>query len=58
MPDTALEQARDVTIKLHYQTGRFIKLQLYFAARWIMLSEVIFDSGNKKNHQIIIIYLL
>ncbi|XP_051161939.1 discoidin domain-containing receptor tyrosine kinase B [Leptopilina boulardi] len=44
MPDLVLEQARDVTIKLHSRAGRFLKLQLYFAARWIMLSEVIFES--------------
>lgn len=46
IPDLVLEQARDVTIKLHSRAGRFLKLQLYFAARWIMLSEVIFESGN------------
>ncbi|XP_076682969.1 discoidin domain-containing receptor 2 isoform X2 [Andrena cerasifolii] len=44
IPDLVLEQARDVTIKLHSRGGRFLKLQLYFAARWIMLSEVIFES--------------
>jgi discoidin domain receptor family protein 2 len=46
MPDLVLEQARDVTIKLHSRAGRFVKLQLYFAARWIMLSEVVFESGK------------
>ncbi|XP_066592501.1 discoidin domain-containing receptor 2 isoform X2 [Prorops nasuta] len=44
IPDTLLEQAREVTIKLHSRAGRFLKLQLYFAARWLMLSEVIFES--------------
>ncbi|XP_011501342.1 PREDICTED: discoidin domain-containing receptor 2 [Ceratosolen solmsi marchali] len=44
MPDLVLEQARDVTIKLHSRAGRCVKLQLYFAARWIMLSEVVFES--------------
>ncbi|EFN78332.1 Discoidin domain-containing receptor 2 [Harpegnathos saltator] len=46
IPDQVLEQAREVTIKLHSRAGRFLKLQLYFAARWIMLSEVIFESGK------------
>lgn len=46
MPDLVLEQARDVTIKLHSRSGRYLKLQLYFAARWIMLSEVVFESGK------------
>ncbi|XP_043286317.1 discoidin domain-containing receptor 2 isoform X2 [Venturia canescens] len=44
MPDLVLEQAREVTIKLHSRAGRYLKLQLYFAARWIMLSEVVFES--------------
>ncbi|XP_031776700.1 discoidin domain-containing receptor 2 isoform X2 [Nasonia vitripennis] len=44
IPDLMFEQARDVTIKLHSRAGRFIKLQLYFAAHWIMLSEVSFES--------------
>ncbi|KAG7191216.1 hypothetical protein KM043_013191 [Ampulex compressa] len=44
IPDTVLEQAREVTIKLHSRAGKFLKLQLYFAARWIMLSEVSFES--------------
>jgi len=47
IPDQVLEQAREVTIKLHSRAGRFLKLQLYFAARWIMLSEVIFESGKR-----------
>uniref|UniRef100_A0ABD2WJD2 Discoidin domain-containing receptor 2 n=1 Tax=Trichogramma kaykai TaxID=54128 RepID=A0ABD2WJD2_9HYME len=44
MPDVVLEQARDVTVKLHSRAGRFVKLQLYFAARWILLSEIVFES--------------
>lgn len=46
MPDRVLEQARNVSIHLHGRSGRFVKLQLWFAARWIMLSEVTFDSGE------------
>ncbi|XP_065160829.1 discoidin domain-containing receptor tyrosine kinase B isoform X2 [Atheta coriaria] len=44
MPDLVLEHARNVTIKLHNRIGKFIKLQLYFASRWILLSEISFDS--------------
>ncbi|KAJ8977817.1 hypothetical protein NQ317_007518 [Molorchus minor] len=44
MPDLVLEHSRNVTIKLHHRIGRFLKLQLYFASRWILLSEVSFDS--------------
>lgn len=46
MPDRSLENARNVTIHLHNRIGRFIKMRLYFASAWIMLSEVIFESGK------------
>lgn len=46
MPDTIMEHARDVTIKLHHRIGKFVQIHLYFAARWIMLSEVSFISGK------------
>ncbi|XP_049771026.1 discoidin domain-containing receptor 2-like [Schistocerca cancellata] len=44
MPDMVLENARYVTIRLHGRLGRFVRLRLLFAARWIMISEVTFDS--------------
>ncbi|XP_021937561.1 discoidin domain-containing receptor 2 isoform X4 [Zootermopsis nevadensis] len=44
MPDVIMEHARNVTIKLHNRVGRYVRLQLYFAAKWIMVSEVSFDS--------------
>ncbi|XP_018324973.1 discoidin domain-containing receptor 2-like isoform X2 [Agrilus planipennis] len=44
MPDVILEHARNVTIKLHHRIGRLLKVQLYFAARWILISEVSFTS--------------
>lgn len=40
-----LESPRNVSIKLHHRVGRFVKLQLYFAARWILVSEVTFESS-------------
>lgn len=46
MPDRVLENARNVTIHLQYKLARYIKVRLYFAAKWIMLSEVTFDSGK------------
>ncbi|XP_055903632.1 discoidin domain-containing receptor 2-like [Eupeodes corollae] len=45
MPDTVLDHARDVTIKLHHRMGRFLRVRLYFALRWIMLSEISFVSA-------------
>jgi hypothetical protein len=47
MPDPVMEHARDVTIKLHHRVGRYVQLQLYFASKWIMLSEVSFISGKE-----------
>ncbi|XP_017079537.2 LOW QUALITY PROTEIN: discoidin domain-containing receptor tyrosine kinase B [Drosophila eugracilis] len=44
MPDQVLDHARDVTIKLHHRLGRYLQMHLYFAARWMMLSEISFIS--------------
>lgn len=46
MPDTVMENARDVTIKLHHRIGKYVQVHLYFALRWIMLSEVTFVAGK------------
>jgi len=40
MPDTVMETARDVVIHLHHRVGKFIKFDLKFAAKWILMSEV------------------
>jgi discoidin domain receptor family protein 2 len=50
MPDIVLENARNVSINLHGRFGCFVKVQLYFAARWIMISEVVFESGKTGLH--------
>ncbi|XP_054275572.1 discoidin domain-containing receptor 2-like isoform X2 [Macrosteles quadrilineatus] len=44
MEDRIFEHSRNITIKLHHRIGRFVTLQLHFAARWIMISEVNFES--------------
>lgn len=45
-----VERPRDltanITIPLHNRIGRFLRLQLRFSSRWILLSEVSFDSGE------------
>ena len=46
VPDLMIERARNVTVKLHSRIGKYVKLQLWFAAKWIMLSEISFDSGR------------
>lgn len=50
MPDTVLENARDVDIQLHNHVGKYVKIQLYFSNKWIMISEVKFDSGECSLH--------
>ena len=47
MPDLAIENARNVTINLKEEHGQYVMLQLAFAAKWILISEVTFVSGNK-----------
>lgn len=41
-----MDHARDVTIKLHHRVGKYLKINLYFAVKWIMLSEISFISGK------------
>ncbi|TGZ50938.1 Uncharacterized protein DBV15_11023, partial [Temnothorax longispinosus] len=45
MEDKIFEQPRNITIKLHHRIGKFVKLRFSFASRWIMISEVTFDSA-------------
>ena len=44
--DKIFEVSRNITIKLHHRIGKFVKLRFSFAARWIMISEITFDSGK------------
>lgn len=44
--DRIFENARNVTIKLHGAVGKYVRLELFFALKWIMVSEVSFDSGG------------
>lgn len=46
MRDPNMEHARDVTIKLHHRIGRYVKVHLFFAMKWILLSEVSFVSSK------------
>ena len=34
-----------MTTKLHRRVGRFVKIKLYFSSKWILISEVSFDSS-------------
>lgn len=46
MIDNAIEVARDVTIPLEQRVGQFVKIELFFAERWIMISEIRFENGE------------
>jgi discoidin domain receptor family member 2 len=45
MRDTLIDFARNVIIAIPNRIARFIRVELYFDARWIMVSEVRFESG-------------
>jgi len=44
--DSVSEFARTVPIAVPHSVGRFVKLQLFFDDRWMMISEVQFVSGK------------
>ena len=44
--DSAVEYSRPVLIRLHNNIGRYVRLQLYFDAKWMMISEIQFYSGK------------
>ena len=46
MRDTLIEYARLVTMPLKHNVGRYVKIQLFFDSRWLMISEVTFDSSK------------
>jgi discoidin domain receptor family protein 2 len=44
--DQWMEYARDVEIKLKNHVGRYVKIDIYFDSKWIMISEVDFVSSK------------
>ena len=48
MPDLAIEKKRNVSINLKGEHGKYIMLQLYFNAKWILISEVTFFSKPRQ----------
>lgn len=44
--ESTRESARDVVVPLSGAVGRFVRLQLEFAAHWMLVSEVEFTSGS------------
>ena len=44
VPDHANDNARDITIDLKNRVGRYVKLVLKFAAKWLLISEITFHT--------------
>ncbi|XP_047524285.1 discoidin domain-containing receptor 2-like isoform X1 [Pieris napi] len=42
--DNIFENSRNVSIKLHHRIGKWVRIEMRFSARWILISEVVFDS--------------
>ena len=50
MTDEIFEEPRNITAKLHRRVGRFVKIQLYFGSKWLLVSEVSFDSSGARGN--------
>ena len=46
LKDTLIEYSRKVTVPIPHKIGKYVRVRLYFEARWIMISEVEFTSGE------------
>lgn len=46
MRDTVVQYSRNVLVKLDNIIAKYIKLELYFDAKWILISEVEFESSK------------
>ena len=46
MPDRMVEDARNVTINLHGEHGKFVMIQLFFSDKWMLISEITFTSSK------------
>ena len=50
MTDEIFEEPRNITAKLHRRVGRFVKIQLHFGSKWLLVSEVSFDSSAARGN--------
>lgn len=50
--DRNREAARNISMQLRSRSAKFIKLRLHFADKWLMLSEVSFESGKRTAKQL------
>lgn len=42
--DCIFEEPKNVSINLHNRVGKFVKIELFWSAKWMLISEVTFDS--------------
>ncbi|XP_056630665.1 discoidin domain-containing receptor 2-like [Diorhabda sublineata] len=49
-PDRMRETARNVTIKLRGRPARFVRIRLSFGEKWLLISEIVFDSVALTNN--------
>lgn len=47
--DLLIEFARNVVVPIGHRVGRFVRLELHFDARWLLISEVRFESGESED---------
>ncbi|OXA58610.1 Discoidin domain-containing receptor 2 [Folsomia candida] len=45
LEDCIFEEPKNITINLHRHIAQYVKVQLYWAAKWILVSEITFDSS-------------
>ena len=45
LPDQIFEEPKNVSVNLNRRVGRFLRVELYFASKWLLISEVSFDSS-------------
>ena len=50
MTDEIFEEPRNITAKLHRRVGRYVKIHLYFGSKWLLISEVSFDSSQARGN--------
>ncbi|KAG1671340.1 hypothetical protein GQR58_016491 [Nymphon striatum] len=50
MEDTFLKKSRNVTVNLMHRIGKYVKVTMKFASKWILLSEVTFYSVELKSN--------
>ena len=45
----ANDETRNISVSLGGRAARFVKIQLFFSARWIVISEIRFNSGQQRS---------